>query len=175
MPFVYNNWYWYVGADRTKVYSSASASYVVITDTKFVAWLAADKTHYPTPIPTEAALFEVLGINYPQGTPTGQTAQLLQGAINITCTSVPVLNGSYAIDDTSRSTITSIAAAINANLGLPGGGNTFEYADITGNAHAWPASQFIELAKAIMNYIYQVNLVVAGASTSIPSPNITIS
>src|SRR6185437_8581075 len=168
MSFIINNWYWYIGTERNTVYSSASASYVPINDAAFIAWQAADKTHQPTLIATEGALFNILNMTYPLGTPAGKTALLLQGSINITCTSIPELNGSYVIDDTSRSTITSIAAAINANLGLPGGGSTFEYADANGNAHSWPGPQFIALAKAIMNYIYQVNLVITGVSQNLP-------
>lgn len=57
------NWYWYVGGDKTKAYSSASGDYVQAADPMFVAWLS-DGT-LPTNIDTEANLGAVLSPYYP--------------------------------------------------------------------------------------------------------------
>lgn len=48
------NWYWYVGGDLTRAYSSASGDYVQSSNVAFQNWLA-DGTK-PTQIDTEANL-----------------------------------------------------------------------------------------------------------------------
>lgn len=57
------NWYWIVGGDATKAYSSAIGDYVPAADSTFVAW-KADGT-LPTSIDTEANLGGVLAPYYP--------------------------------------------------------------------------------------------------------------
>ncbi len=57
------NWYWSVGADHTKVYSSTAADYVATNSAAFQAW-SNDGTR-PTPIDTEANLGAVLSPYYP--------------------------------------------------------------------------------------------------------------
>lgn len=52
------NWYWIVGGDETKVFSSASGDYVSANNPAFVAW-KADGT-VPTQILNEDELGEVL-------------------------------------------------------------------------------------------------------------------
>jgi len=93
--------------------------------------------------------------------------------IVLTCTSNAALSGTYAIDPLSQQKITAIAAAINANLGLPGGGSTFNYPDISGAPHAWTAVEFPKLAKAALNFIYALDVALAG-STSLPSTAVPI-
>lgn len=57
------NWYWIVGGDQTKAYSSAAGDYVPAANATFVAW-KVDGT-IPTRIDTEANLGEVLAPYYP--------------------------------------------------------------------------------------------------------------
>lgn len=81
MSYEYNpqDWYWAVGDTNagTHVYSSASASYVVLADATYVAWLAAGNT--ATVIATAKALRSVLNDAYLAGakTVTGTTSFLL--------------------------------------------------------------------------------------------------
>ena len=168
MPFIFSNWYWYVGDQRDQVYSSALATYVPITNADYIAWTTAG--NMPTMIPSEEILFTTLARLYPAGTPAGRA---LTDGLQITSTVVPELNGTYDISVGSQGTITSIAAAINAGLGLPGGGATFIYTDKNGIPHAWPAAQFTLFAKTVMNYVYAVNLASSGAG-SIPTQPIAI-
>jgi hypothetical protein len=53
-----HNWYWIVGADETKFYSSAAGDYVQSSSPAYVAWSADGTT--PTRIGSEADLGEVL-------------------------------------------------------------------------------------------------------------------
>ena len=48
------NWFWIVGADTTRVYSSGAGGYVAIADTTYQSWLAAGRV--PSLIVSEAEL-----------------------------------------------------------------------------------------------------------------------
>ena len=64
-----NDWYWVVGGDETRVFSSASADYVQSDDAAFQAWLV-DGT-LPTPIASEESLGDVLAEYSLRPTPAG--------------------------------------------------------------------------------------------------------
>lgn len=57
-PYIASNWYWAVGTDTSKVYSSAAGDYVPSNDATYQAW-REDGTK-PTPTGTEAELADVL-------------------------------------------------------------------------------------------------------------------
>lgn len=57
------DWYWFVGDDQTRAYSSLLGDYVLSSDPIFVDWIA-DAT-LPTKIDTEANLGLVLSTHYP--------------------------------------------------------------------------------------------------------------
>ena len=60
-------WYWIVGDDETRVWSSAAAAYVPASDDAFMAWREAGAS--PTKIPSEDELAEVLAAQHPAGSP----------------------------------------------------------------------------------------------------------
>ena len=99
-----------------------------------------------------------------------QAFALLGEPINLVCTSIPEINGTYPIDPATQAQITGIAAAINAGLGLPGEESTFNWAGHSG----WPATQFTAYAKAVMNYCYALAQVAQGNSDTLPSQTLTI-
>ncbi len=57
-PYNPTNWYWIVGGDETKVFSSASGNYVQPNNPAYAAWRADGTT--PTRIASDAELGEVL-------------------------------------------------------------------------------------------------------------------
>lgn len=61
LPFNPSEWYWYVGGDQTKAYSSALGDYVLSSDPVFQTWLSLGNV--PTNINTEVDLGDVLA-NY---------------------------------------------------------------------------------------------------------------
>jgi hypothetical protein len=99
---------------------------------------------------------------------------LASGTVQITSTATAALNGTYAIDPLSRATIAEIQTSINAGLGVPGGGSTFNYLDASGAAHAFAASDFTNFAKAIRDYVYALTQVAAGASATLPATPLAI-
>jgi hypothetical protein len=116
---------------------------------------------------------------YVAPTPPPPTIQQEAGAllfepVAVVCTSISSLNANYPIDQVTQSQITGIASAINAGLGLPGEGDTFNWPDATGTPHAWPATQFTAFAKAVMNYVYQAAQVAQGHGDTLPTQPLTI-
>lgn len=75
-PYNPKDWYWFVGGDQTKAYSSSAGAYVPIADATFQAW-QADGT-LPTNIDTEANLGGVLADYYPD-VPRPALANVLEG------------------------------------------------------------------------------------------------
>ena len=62
-PFA--NWYWLVGDDATRVWSSAAAAYLSTSDPGYQDWLAAGGR--PAPVANEAVLAAALRANFPPG------------------------------------------------------------------------------------------------------------
>lgn len=60
------DWYWCIGGDTTRVYSSSKAGYVSVTDPDYIAWSARDDTRI-TNIATYNDLKGVLSRSYPNG------------------------------------------------------------------------------------------------------------
>jgi hypothetical protein len=116
----------------------------------------------------------------PPAPPTPPTVQeqaqaLLGQPVTVVSTSLPdALNGIYPIDVATQVQINTIAGAINAGLGLPGGGVTFNWADTSGAMHPWPATQFTAFAKEVMNYGYALSQVAQGHGDTLPSSTLTV-
>ena len=74
-PSVYNpaNWYWIVAGSTTQVYSSASASYVLISDTTYQAWRAQGLEYQPSRFATEQELIDYLAGRVPHAAPAGSS------------------------------------------------------------------------------------------------------
>jgi hypothetical protein len=103
-----------------------------------------------------------------------QAMAMLDGPVTVQCAAVPAINGAYPLDAVSQAQITGIASAISAGLGLPSGAATFNWPDAFGAPHAWPAPQFIEFAKAVMQFLYGCAQVAQGHSTTLPSVTLTL-
>jgi hypothetical protein len=115
-----------------------------------------------TPVPT------------PQPTLQQQAAAMMREPVTVTSTSNPALDGSYPLDPTTQQQITSIASAINAGMGLPGGQTTFNWPDASNNSHAWDATSFIAYAKGLLDFLYSCSQVAQGRATTLPAQTITI-
>ncbi len=103
-----------------------------------------------------------------------QAQQMLFSPVTVQSTAVPALDADYANNESVRGQITSIASSINAGLGLPGGGTTFNWPDADGTQRLWPAPQFTGYAQAMMNFVYACSQVMQGHSDTLPSTTLTI-
>jgi hypothetical protein len=148
----------------------ASDDLLLITSEQFAA-------RFPNPsgwMIQSGALVPYVAPTPPPPTIQQQAGALLFEPVSLVCTSIPSLNGNYPIDPTTQTQITGIASAINAGLGLPGEGDTFNWPDATGTPHAWPAVQFTAFAKGVMNYVYQAAQVAQGHGDTLPTQPLTI-
>lgn len=104
-----------------------------------------------------------------------QAVALAYGGLTITSTGTPAINGRYATDPASLTTITEIATGISAGQGFPGGGSTFEYVLANGITVVTFASTdtFLAVAVAIRDFVYTGTKGGRG-SVSFPPDNVTI-
>jgi hypothetical protein len=191
MAYNPNDHYWIVASDETHVWSSARAALVAIADGAYVAWLAAGGR--PTRIVSFADLNDVLASQAVASvaaastvaleglghlTPTQMLAAKLAAGITITSTGTPALSGVYAVDPASQIKIVAIAAGIAAGKGLPGGGGTVGILDMAGTSHIFASSDFLDLAKAMEDYVYALYgteaVLLANGSASWPTSAVTI-
>lgn len=72
----FRNWYWFVAGDTTQVFSSASGTYVPVTDPNFVSWKAFP-TNETSVVNSEAELGELLSSAGPRPVAAGVLAGYL--------------------------------------------------------------------------------------------------
>ncbi|PRF79644.1 hypothetical protein C6Q12_03855 [Burkholderia multivorans] len=78
MFFDVTNWYWIVGGDESRVWSSRRARFVDVTDAEYLEWIEAGGAS--TKIDTIDSLGDTLYAQYPAGAP--QTASVVRASRN---------------------------------------------------------------------------------------------
>jgi hypothetical protein len=161
------NWYWIVGGSSTQVWSSASLSYVPVSNSTYVAWLAAGN------LPSKCITIDLYGAMAAQVVPA-----LMVAGVSVTSTGTPALNATYALDPGSQAQITSISTGVAAGKGLPGGGGTFNWPTTAGALVAFTSVNFLNFATAVEGFIYNFNqaliTLTAGGVATLPSTSLTI-
>lgn len=167
--FVYYNcadWYWLVGGDTSRMWSSARMTFVPATAPPYQAWIQAGKS--ATQIGSLSELFSVLiETCFPIASAAG---------ITVYCQSDDALSGQYSIDAKSLQDISSISTGIAAGKPLPGGGDTFAYP--IGSNHRFTGPVFLDFAAAIESFVWAYQQAVSdrlnGTATALPSSILTI-
>ena len=59
-PYTPENWYWVVGSDESRVFSSVAGDYVPLSDAAYVAWRQAHPLHIAPKISSEAEMGTLL-------------------------------------------------------------------------------------------------------------------
>lgn len=177
---MFDNWYWFIGADRTQVFSSARGILQPIYHPDYVAWTQANPTGAPT-IASYSELFDLLtaqapsvanrvGFSWVQAglltTSQSYTAYMNSG-VTVTSSGAPGINGTYPI---------GTVAILGYNLAkvlLVTGSLSFPelFPDINGTLHVFPTSGAFNLFFSnVMNYYSSIQTLGAGASGAWPSP-----
>lgn len=133
------DWYWQVGSDTSKVFSSERMQYVAVSDSTYTQWLSDG--NQPTNILTPLELYNVLVQQW--------VPPYLLAGIQVNSTGSPALNGVYSMDPQTQGQITGIATSITAGRGLPGGSSTFIF-----QSHMFNQTQFLNFAAAAESYVY---------------------
>lgn len=160
-PYDPTNWYWAVAVVPDSVWSSASLSYVPLDDPTYAAWLAADPAHTTIPMDDGSGMAQVM---VQQRLPS-----YLATGLAITSTATPELNATYALDNVTLDQVGSVAKDVACGLGFPLGLDSFVYPDIASFPHTFLPADFMNLYKALRDYIAAVN----GAITLLAQDNFT--
>ena len=128
------------------------------------ATLAAVSTAFAAALAAQAAAAQVASA-------ADAYTAIVKAGCQIQSAATPSLNGTYALDTPSIAKMNGIVAGINAGRGLPGGGSTFNLYDQTGGVHAIGSADYLNLAQALENYIYEAmayEAALAGGSSATP-------
>lgn len=101
------------------------------------------------------------------------TAALFAG-LAITSTGTSALDATYAVDPAAQLNITAIYSGIGAGGGLPGGGSTITYPDITGTMHTFTSVNFVRFATAVRDYVYALLVIITNDAGELPAASTTI-
>ena len=115
----------------------------------------------------------------PAPTPQRVHDQAIAAGLTIVSTGTPALNGTYGLDAMSRANLAGIGAALALGIGFPpGNAPTLSYGDQTGAVHTFDATAFKNLAAAVQDYFYHLEVTLrtklAGGDADWPSATMTI-
>jgi len=114
----------------------------------------------------------------PTPTPTDLLNAKLGAGIEIVSTGTSALNGTYPITDNAIANLTGLLAGLAEGLGLPLGQSTVPLADTSGVPHNFSVNALKDLASAIRDYKYSLqvtwNLLEASQPANWPSLPVTI-
>ena len=100
----------------------------------------------------------------PELTLAQQASALMAAPVTVDCATAVGVTAIYANNADMRGRATTVVSQINAGLGLPGGGATFNWPDFDNTQRDWPEAEFKSFAKALADYTYELQQVVDGFS-----------
>jgi Domain of unknown function (DUF4376) len=174
MRFNPSAWYWNVGGSTTKVFSSASGSYVALADATYEAWLAAG--NLPTIIDTEANLVAVLAQQAPLvvvQTPAGLLAYAAkkQGTISAGGVSVNI-GGSITVEcSTDPASLVLLQGAASIAASTPS--QTFAWVPESGSPITLTAAQITTMFGAVSSFIQATFTTLAAVISAINAGTVT--
>lgn len=102
----------------------------------------------------------------------------LAAGISITSTGNQLLNGTYALDQTSQAQLFQIGSFAKTFGFFPSGAGTQDYPDITGTPHTFTPTQFVNLLLACAAFVSAAQttaaILTAGGAANWPSASATI-
>lgn len=172
MSYIPTNWYWVVAGSATQVFSSASGTYVPITDATYVAWLV---TAHPSRIASEAELIAVLAQQAPGvvvGSPAGLSAYAAakQAAIMIGGISVNI-GGPSVEASTDATSLVLLQGAVSIAQANPSA--TFKWVSSTGASVTLTAAEIETIFAAVSTFLQATFTTLAGVLTAISGGAIT--
>jgi hypothetical protein len=162
--------------------TSAQTVWATTDSSGAVTGFYANAAPVPTP-PNCCTLLEMSDarmVAYLTPTPSPQQifAGLMAAGVTVTSSSDPSLNAVYSVTTAAQNNTTAIAASIAAGQGLPHGATSIQWLDADGVSHSFTAAQFLALADAIRNYVYDLSIaeaaLSAGRQTAWPASTIAI-
>lgn len=161
-----------------------------------LGWLDTDLVHYPSP-PADADLLAMTDAQWagrmeglwaveggalvsytppppPPLTPAQEAGAIINQPVTVHCVTHADLDAVYANNTASRQAMILVASQINAGLGLPGGGQTFNWPDADGTQRAWPEAEFVAFASAVAHFVYACTQTAGGFADVVPSNTLVV-
>lgn len=106
-----------------------------------------------------------------------QYAAAIAAGLTVTSAATPAMNDIYSVSDVAQANITSIQASIASGLGFPNGAATLTYFG-SGGSHSITAANWTNLAKALRDYKYNLQVALftaqSGGTPTWPAASVTI-
>lgn len=169
MSYNITNWYWFVGGNGDRLWSSASASYVSPSDATYQAWHVVNGA--PTNIDTEDNLRQLLDDQYPAGWPGGDLPDVLARGIVIASAGTPLFDDTYNVDDKTQDQLFKIAFFADKFGVFPNGDSTYpNWPALSGNLHTLTVALALNLLKASALYVDALEVAAATARATATTP-----
>lgn len=98
-----------------------------------------------------------------------QANAAITSGLHITSTSMPTLNGTYAIDGISQGKLAAVSTYILVNSKFPGGATEYPWIDLAQQPHVFPTTAtFQAFATAIADYVAALDMIIATGSGTLP-------
>lgn len=167
--FDIRNWYWLIGNDIDRVFSSERASYIPVDDAAYTSWLA--RGNFPTPTDTEEELIAYLAprlpdlvLLFPRGLLAyAPIARWRKETGGIVVGGVPV-----ATDDRSKQMILGARLAAEADSGF-----TTPWVGSDGSINTLNAAQVIAISDAVLAHVAGCFATFAAIKADIDTGDIT--
>jgi hypothetical protein len=175
------NWYWSVASESpsTQVFSSASGTYVPLTNATYEASLATSPLGRASPIANEQELLTVLQQQAPgvvMQTPTGLAAYANAKQNTIASGGISVSVGTSTAPqsvEASTSTANLILLQGAAALAQANSSATFQWVQSNGVAITLTATQVLTILSAVQTFLQQTFTTLAGVLAAITAGTIT--
>lgn len=105
----------------------------------------------------------------PPPTLAQQAGRMIASGCQISSTSTPALNGTYAADPVSQQHIAAEIVSIMLNGTFTDGTTTIEWLDVSGATHAFTIAEFKSFATAHAGFVTACLKVINGQSTTLPA------
>lgn len=167
------NWYWVVAGSTTQVFSSASGTYVPITDTTYESWLA---TAHPSRIASEAELSAVLAQQAPSvvmQTQAGLLAYAVQKQASIASGGISVSVGGSATVEASTDVTSLVLLQGAASIAAGNSAATFQWVPHSGAPVTLTAAQMTTIFGAVSTFLQSTFATLSGLVAAIGAGTVT--
>jgi hypothetical protein len=157
--------------------TTAFVQFTDSTSTKVLSVFACaqDADAYPNQGEIDSSDVRYLTFLNPPATPAQQAASALADGLEITSTSAPTLDGTYACSSDMITYMNSELNAILLNGAFADGSTVLEWQDVSLALHAFTVAQFKDFAVALGAYVSGVRKYAIGAAgATLPSATATI-
>ena len=110
----------------------------------------------------------------PAPTLAQQAWALVNGGLALTITGSLTLDATFPCDPPTQLKLSAVQQVLSVTGKFPGGGATYPMRDAAGTWHQLTPAQYTAIATAVATFVAACDLVVDGASSTLPSPSAAV-